>query len=47
MARAASKIHVEETPWNFRDAKYAIVIIGIDADPTTKENLIITYLHAN
>jgi len=30
---AASRVGKEDTPWAYRDAKYAGVIVGIDADP--------------
>ncbi|WP_111709468.1 FAD-binding oxidoreductase [Lutibacter citreus] len=30
---AASRVGVEETPWAYRDAKYAGVICGVDPDP--------------
>ena len=30
---AASRIGKEETPWAYRDAKYAGVIVGVDPDP--------------
>jgi uncharacterized protein (DUF2235 family) len=30
---AASRIGSEETPWAYRDAKYAGVYLGVDPDP--------------
>lgn len=30
---AASRVGAEDTPWAFRDAKYAGVIVGVDPDP--------------
>jgi hypothetical protein len=30
---AASRVGKEDTPWAYRDAKYAGVIVGIDPDP--------------
>ena len=30
---AASRVGNKETPWAYRDAKYAGVIVGIDPDP--------------
>lgn len=30
---AASRVGKEETPWAYRDAKYAGVIVGVDMDP--------------
>lgn len=30
---AASRVGAEETPWAYRDAKYAGVIVGVDPDP--------------
>ncbi len=34
---AASRIGKHETPWNYRDATWAMVIAGIDPDPANKE----------
>lgn len=34
---AASRIDKKETAWNYRDANYAVVIVGIDPDPANKE----------
>ena len=36
----ASRIAKDATAWNYRDANYAIVIAGIDADPANKEKII-------
>lgn len=36
---AVSRIGSEETPWVHRDAKYAEVIIGVDADPANDEKI--------
>ena len=36
---AASRVGKEETPWAYRDAKYAGVIVGVDPDPTNKEKI--------
>ena len=36
---AASRIDKKDTPWNYRDANYAVVIVGIDADPVMKKKL--------
>jgi hypothetical protein len=30
---AASRVGAKETPWAYRDAKYAGVIVGVDPDP--------------
>jgi FAD binding domain/Berberine and berberine like len=30
---AASRVHADETPWAYRDAKWAQVIVGVDPDP--------------
>lgn len=34
---AASRVGKEDTPWAYRDAKYAGVIVGIDPDPENAE----------
>lgn len=36
---AASRIGKEETPWAYRDAKYAGVIVGVDPDPANAEKI--------
>jgi hypothetical protein len=36
----ASTIGKNETAWNYRDANYAVVIVGIDPDPANKEAII-------
>lgn len=36
---AASRVGVEETPWAYRDAKYAGVIVGVDPDPANKDKI--------
>ena len=36
---AASKVGKEETPWAYRDAKYAGVIVGVDPDPAKAEEI--------
>ena len=36
----ASTIDKNETAWNYRDANYAVVIVGIDPDPANKEAII-------
>lgn len=36
---AASRIGVEETPWAYRDANYAGVIVGVDPDPANAEKI--------
>tara|TARA_R110002072_G_scaffold140286_1_gene284454 strand:- start:389666 stop:390580 length:915 start_codon:yes stop_codon:yes gene_type:complete len=33
---AASRIGAEDTPWAYRDTKYAGVIVGVDPDPANK-----------
>ncbi|MDB4583791.1 FAD-binding oxidoreductase [Draconibacterium sp.] len=35
----ASRVGKTETPWAFRDAKYAGVIVGVDPDPANTEKL--------
>jgi len=37
---AASRISSSETPWNFRDANWAEVIVGVDPDPAKKPILV-------
>jgi len=37
---AAGKVASSDTPWAHRDAKYAGVIIGVDADPANDEKII-------
>jgi hypothetical protein len=36
---AASRLGKEETPWAYRDAKYAGVIVGVDPDPANAEKI--------
>ncbi len=37
---AASRINKNDTAWNFRDANYAVVIVGIDPDPANNDKTI-------
>ncbi len=37
---AASRVGSSDTPWAHRDAKYAEVVIGVDADPANDEKII-------
>ncbi len=37
---AASKVGKNETAWNYRDANYAVVIVGIDPDQSNKDKII-------
>jgi len=37
---AASRVNKKDTAWNYRDANYAVVIVGIDAEPGNKEKII-------
>ena len=36
---AASKVGAEDTPWAYRDAKYAGVIVGVDPDPANTDKI--------
>lgn len=36
---AASRVNKKDTAWNFRDATWSMVIIGIDPDPANKEKI--------
>ena len=36
---AASRVGNEETPWAYRDAKYAGVIVGVDPDPAKADKI--------
>lgn len=36
---AASRVGAEETPWAYRDANYAGVIVGVDPDPAKAEKI--------
>ena len=36
---AASRVGPEETPWAYRDAKYAGVIVGVDPDPANADKI--------
>jgi len=36
---AASRVGATDTPWAYRDAKYAGVIVGVDPDPNNKEKI--------
>jgi len=38
---AAGRVAVDETPWAYRDAKYAGVIVGVDPDPANAEKITI------
>lgn len=37
---AAGRIAKNDTAWNYRDANYAVVIVGIDSDLSNKDNII-------
>jgi FAD/FMN-containing dehydrogenase len=37
---AASRVEREETAWAYRDAKWGMVIVGVDPDPAKKQELI-------
>ncbi len=37
---AAARVHKNDTAWNFRDANYAVVIVGIDPDPANNDKTI-------
>ena len=36
---AASRVGAEDTPWAYRDAKYAGVIVGVDPDPANADKI--------
>lgn len=36
---AASRVKKEDTAWNYRDATWSMVIVGVDPDPANKEKL--------
>ena len=36
---AASRVRAEDTPWAYRDAKYAGVIVGVDPSPSNAEKI--------
>ena len=36
---AAGRVGKDETPWAYRDAKYAGVIVGVDPDPANKDKI--------
>jgi hypothetical protein len=36
----ASKVRPDATPWGYRDARYAQVIVGVDPDPGNKDTLV-------
>ena len=36
---AAAKVKKKDTAWNFRDAVWAEVILGVDPDPANKEKI--------
>jgi FAD binding domain-containing protein/berberine-like enzyme len=36
---AASRVGIAETPWAYRDAKYAGVIVGVDPDPANADKI--------
>jgi FAD/FMN-containing dehydrogenase len=37
---AASRVGKTDTAWNYRDAKWAQVIVGVDPDPANKEKIV-------
>lgn len=37
---AASRVDKNDTAWSYRDATYAMVIVGVDSDPAKKDELI-------
>jgi FAD/FMN-containing dehydrogenase len=37
---AASRVGNHETPWNYRDALYAMVMVGVDPDPVNNDKII-------
>jgi UDP-N-acetylenolpyruvoylglucosamine reductase len=37
---AAGRVDKNDTAWNYRDANYAVVIVGIDSDPANKDSII-------
>ena len=37
---AASRVGKNVTAWNYRDANYAVVMVGVDPDPANKEKII-------
>jgi hypothetical protein len=37
---AASRVGKNDTAWNYRDAKWAQVMVGVDPDPANKEKII-------
>jgi FAD/FMN-containing dehydrogenase len=36
---AAARVNKKDTAWNFRDATWSMVIIGVDPDPANKEKI--------
>jgi FAD/FMN-containing dehydrogenase len=36
---AAARVNKKDTAWNYRDATWAMVIIGVDPDPANKEKI--------
>ncbi|MEX1014892.1 MAG: BBE domain-containing protein, partial [Candidatus Paceibacterota bacterium] len=39
LSGAASRVGKNDTPWAYRDAKYAGVIVGVDPDPANAEKI--------
>ena len=37
---AASRINNKDTSWNYRDATYAMVMVGVDPDPANNDKII-------
>jgi FAD/FMN-containing dehydrogenase len=37
---AASRVGKRDTAWNYRDAQWAQVMVGVDPDPANKEKII-------
>jgi FAD/FMN-containing dehydrogenase len=36
---AAARVNKKDTPWNFRDTTWSMVIFGVDPDPANKEKI--------
>ena len=39
LSGTASKVNKKDTAWNYRDAKWAMVMVGVDPDPANKEKI--------
>jgi hypothetical protein len=39
LSGTASKVNKKDTAWNYRDAKWSMVMVGVDPDPANREKI--------